>query len=261
VYAGEDNDLAIGLAVTPKTNKAVGMRATVLGFDGPVRGLDLRFGVDGRSATAFACGAGCYSATVPIEAQPRAVSVRIAGRGRAPATLRFAAPERWPAPSGLDIVRSAGSVIDSLHTLVVHSHLASDTHHAVTTLYRMVAPDRIEYHNDDGSASVIIGTRRWDRASAGARWVASQQLPALRQPAPFWTPNITDAHVLRTTRVDGRPVWVVSFLDPSTPAWFTAWVDRSTYRTLRLEMVAAAHFMHDRDGPFNAPVSVKPPGS
>jgi hypothetical protein len=54
-------------------------------------------------------------------------------------------------------------------------------------------------------------------------------------------------------------VWVVSFLDPSTPSWFTAWIDRESYRTLRLDMVATAHFMHDRAGPFNAPVRVEPP--
>jgi hypothetical protein len=52
----------------------------------------------------------------------------------------------------------------------------------------------------------------------------------------------------------------VSFFDPATPAWFTASIDRSTYRTLRLQMVAAAHFMHDVDGPFNTSVSVTPPG-
>jgi hypothetical protein len=51
----------------------------------------------------------------------------------------------------------------------------------------------------------------------------------------------------------------VSFLDPGTPAWFTAWVDKSSYRTLRLEMVAAAHFMHDRDVSFNAPIRIEPP--
>lgn len=60
-------------------------------------------------------------------------------------------------------------------------------------------------------------------------------------------------------RVDGRPVWVVSFLDATTPAWFTVWIDRSTYRTLRLEMIATAHFMHDRDGPCDAPLRVEPP--
>ena len=75
--------------------------------------------------------------------------------------------------------------------------------------------------NTDGSGSVIIGNRRWDRSGNGAKWRASPQVPALRQPAPFWPPAITNARVLRDDKVDGGPVWVVSFLDPATPAWFT----------------------------------------
>jgi hypothetical protein len=124
----------------------------------------------------------------------------------------------------------------------------------------MVAPDRLAYENDTGTRSVIIGSRRWDQ-QPGGRWVPSRQVPGIHQPAPFWPENVTNASVLGTARVDGRTAWVVSFLDPATPSWFTAWIDRKTYRTLRLDMVAVAHFMHDRDGPFNAPVSVEPPGT
>jgi len=255
IYAGQDDKLAVGLGVTPKGDDEVAMRATVIGFEGPAAGLDLRFGVDDSSAAARACGPGCYEATVSVSGQPRSFAVRI---GRPAATLRFAAPAEWPAPDGLQIVRRAEQVIDGLHSLVVHSRLASDANHEVTTVYKMVAPDRLAYRNIGGGRSVIIGKRRWDK-SPGAGWVKSQQLPPLRQPAPFWTPNVTDAHVLRTARVDGHSVWVISFVDPSTPAWFTAWIDRSTLRTLRLDMVAVAHFMHDRDGPFNAPISVDAP--
>jgi copper transport protein len=260
VFAGQDDNLAVGLALTPRSGNRVAMRATVLGFKGPEAGLHVRFAVDAQRAAADACGAGCYSATLPLAGKPHAVSVSIAGRDHPAATLRFAGPAQWPAPSGLDIVRRAERAIDALHTLVVHSRLASDAKHEVTTVYTMVSPNRLSYRNIGGGESVIIGTRRWDRAP-GADWVRSRQFPPLSQPAPFWSPTVTNAHVLRTARVDGRPVWVVSFLDPSTPAWFTAWVDRSSYRTLRLEMVATAHFMHDRDGPFNAPVRVEPPKS
>jgi copper transport protein len=256
VYAGEDDDLAVGLAVTPK-GKEVDLRATVLGFKGPVAGLDVRFGLQSRRAVARPCGAGCYSST--LTGRPQRISVRIAGPGRPPKTLSFTGPAQWPAPPGLAIVRRAEQAITSLHTLVVHSQLASDAKHSVTTLYKMVAPDRLAYVNDDGSGSVIVGNRRWDRSGRKARWTTSPQTPAISQPAPFWPPQITNVRVLRDSRVAGRPVWVVSFLDPGTPAWFTAWIDRSTYRTLRLEMVATAHFMHDSDGPFDAPLRVEPP--
>lgn len=253
VFAGQDNDLAVGLAVTPHGANAVDARATVLGFDGPVSGLQLAL----NGARASACGAGCYRAS--LAGAPKQLAVQIAGPHHPRKTLHFTGPSEWPAPPGLAIVRRAEQTINALHTLVVHSHLASDAKHAVTTTYKMVAPDRLAYVNTDGSGSVIIGNRRWDRAASGANWRASPQDPALRQPAPFWPPAITNARVLRTDRVDGRAVWVVSFLDPATPAWFTAWIDRSSYRTLRLEMVATAHFMHDRDGPFDAPLRVEPP--
>jgi copper transport protein len=256
-YAGQDNDLAVGIAVTPKRN-AVEVRARILGFKGPVAGLDVRFGLEHRQSTASSCGLGCYGATLPLAGKPRALSVRVTGQGRAPATLHFAGPAQWPAPPGLAIVRRAERTIDSLQTLVVHSRLASDAKHEVTTVYKMAAPDRLSYRNGDGSGSVIIGHTRWDTDN-GKHWVESPQDPALQQPAPFWPPAITNPRVLRTDRVDGRPVWVVSFLDAATPAWFTAWIDRSTYRTLRLQMVAVAHFMRDRDGPFDAPLSVEPP--
>jgi hypothetical protein len=54
-------------------------------------------------------------------------------------------------------------------------------------------------------------------------------------------------------------VWVVSFANPSTPAWFTAWIDRSTYRPLRLRMTAAAHFMTHDYVAFNRPLRISPP--
>jgi len=37
-----------------------------------------------------------------------------------------------------------------------------------------------------------------------------------------------------------------SFFAPAIPAWFTIDVDRRTWRTLQLEMIGAAHFMHHR---------------
>ena len=53
-------------------------------------------------------------------------------------------------------------MIGSLRTMVVHSRLASDATHEVTTTYTMQAPDRLSYHNAGGSDSIIIGNRRWD---------------------------------------------------------------------------------------------------
>jgi copper transport protein len=253
VYAGQDRDYAVGVELAPDGDGSVALRATVLGFKGPVSGLGVAFDVDGRRAAAKPCGAGCYAAAVPIDTRPRDVTVRVRDT-----MLRFAGPSEWPAPDALDIVRKAEDAITSLRTLAVRSHLASDDEHSVTTLYRMVAPNRLAYRNLGGGESVIIGDTRWDRRPGGD-WVKSKQFPPIRQPQPFWPPNVTSASVLRTTTLRGRDVVVVSFVDPATPSWFTIWVDRETFRPLQLDMVAAAHFMRDRDGPFNAPMSIDAP--
>jgi hypothetical protein len=156
-------------------------------------------------------------------------------------------------------VRRAAAKIDHLRTLVIRSRLASDAEHEVTTTYKEAAPDRLQYLNSDGSGSIIIGRRRWDRASRRGPWRESAQEPPVSEPVPFWPARFTDAHLLRLAQVDGVPVWVVSFLDPATPAWFKLWVDRRTYQTRRLEMIATAHFMRNRMDNFDTPITIEAP--
>ncbi|HET7758645.1 MAG TPA: hypothetical protein VFK62_01885, partial [Gaiellaceae bacterium] len=84
-------------------------------------------------------------------------------------------------------------------------------------------------------------------------------LPALRVPQPAWGSVATNAHVLGEGSVHGRPVWIVSFANPTTPAWFTVWIDKRTYRPLQLRMTAAAHFMFHRYLAFNQPLTITPP--
>jgi hypothetical protein len=110
-----------------------------------------------------------------------------------------------------------------------------------------------------GAAAVVIGKRRWDRIRAGESWTRSSQIPPLTVPQPSWSRRTMDARVIGRGTVDGRPVWIVSFADPTIPAWFTTWIDRSSYRTLRLRMTAAAHFMYHRYLAFNRPLKIVPP--
>ena len=264
VLAAQDRDLAVGLGITRSDDTHLALRATVLGPKGPVSNLGLNFVVDGARASHFAaasaCGRGCYQATAPAVGPIGEILLRIGTPGRSPTTLTYVSPARLPAPDASAIVHRAAAKITHLRTLVIHSRLASDPDHELTTTYREVAPNRLEYLNSDGSASIIIGRRRWDRASRDGPWRESPQNPPVREPVPFWPPRFTDAHLLRLARVHGDPVWVVSFLDPATPAWFKLWVDRRTYQTLRLEMIATAHFMRNRMDRFDAPIAVEPPG-
>ena len=57
----------------------------------------------------------------------------------------------------------------------------------------------------------------------------------------------------------GSPAVRVSFFDPATPAWFMLVLDPVTHRTLDLNMVTSAHFMHDVFRAFDStPPIVRP---
>jgi len=246
VLGGESGSRAVALAVTPGR-----LTATVLSPDGgPLSGLKVSFVAGPRVVQAHPCGAGCYSAPAP-----RASRVVVRPSGSKPVVFDLPAKPR----PGTAIVARAARVTRALKSLVYLESLRSGPKGGLLTTWELQAPDELEYRIRGGASAIVLGERRWDRDRAGAPWRRSQQLPALRVPQPAWGSRATNAYVLRDGHVDGRPVWVVSFANPSTPAWFTAWVDRSTYRPLRLHMTAAAHFMTHRYLEFDRPLAIRPP--
>jgi hypothetical protein len=248
VLAQEAGTHALALAV-----KRGLTRVSVLGAaGGGESGLKVSLQPRGGSAiTAEPCGDGCYQANVQgFPASP--VTVRLDG-----VPYRFVLP-RLPAPDATAAVARATDTWNALETLVWHERLASSPTNALHTVYTAVAPHSVGYDIAGGSSAIIIGGKRWDRSSSNAPWVESVQSPPVRQPQPFWN-EVTDAHLLGTGRIGSHPVLHVSFFDPSTPSWFEAWIDRGTGRTLRLDMIAASHFMRDLYGPFDSSVTLTPP--
>jgi hypothetical protein len=246
VVAVPSGSRAVALAVGHRR-----LTATVLAASGePLSGLRLSFVAGRRVIRARPCGKGCYSAAAPRASR---VEVRLAGSRslvfHLPATSRPAAA----------IVARAAQATRSLRTLVYVESLRSGPKGGLLTTWSLRAPDRVEYRIRGGASAVVIGERRWDRDRPGAAWHRSQQLPPLHVPQPAWGSVAANAHVLGTARVGGRPVWVVSFVNPQTPAWFTVWIDRENYRPLRLRMTAAAHFMVHRYVAFDRPLAIRPP--
>jgi hypothetical protein len=241
VFSRENGADALALAVVPHGTSVL-VQASVVGPQGTgVRGLSVSFG----SRPASACGAGCYRATLP---RPRAVDVRV---GTVHWLVPLPAP--WPPRTASALVARATHVWRSLRTLAFFDRLASDPAHVVVSTWRAVAPDRLAYRIEGGYSAVIVGGRRWDRAQGG-RWIESPQTVPVRQPVPVWQSE-TDAHVVGATAT----TWRITFFDPRTPAWFAISADKRTLRTLDLRMTTAAHFMHERYGPFDAPLDVVPP--
>lgn len=247
VLAAESGSRAVALAAGDGR-----LTATVLGSDGsPESGLRLAFRVAGKEIPAKACGDGCYTAPAP---RPAHVDV-VLGRG-SPVSFDIPSDAR---PAGA-IVARATRVFRRLRSLVYVESLRSSPKPGLVTTWKMQAPDRVSFRIRDGASAVVIGNHRWDRAKAGAPWKESEQAPKLSVPSPTWGNLTVNAHVLGAGRVNGRAVWIVSFVNPSIPAWFTAWIDRRSYRTLQLRMTAASHFMFHRYLEFDRPLGIRPPG-
>jgi hypothetical protein len=254
VLAREAGTRAVALAVERGAQRR--LTATVLGSSGGGEsGLRVSFRLGpggGPSLPARPCGPGCYSARFPANAALSRVQVLLAGSRvtfRVPATLTRAGA----------IVRRAGRVFRGLKSLVYLESLRSGPTGGIVTTWRLEAPDSLTYRIHGGAAAVVIGRTRWDRDEPGGPWRRSAQLPQLSVPQPTWGDVAIDAHAIGSARVDGRPVWVVTFVNPTTPAWFTAWIDQRSYRTLRLRMTAAAHFMFHRYESFDEPLRIRPP--
>jgi copper transport protein len=263
VSAREDEDLAVGFAARPAGAGRIGVTATVIDQNGNgANGLDVFVRLrSNRTAggNAVACGPGCYRAHVAVAGRPGAAVLTIRRPDGRTASLLFLFPSRWPPPSATRIARRATRVFRDLGTVTIDERLSSGGEHTTSTTWRLEAPNRLSYVIRDGSRAVIIGDRRWDR-EPGRQWVESPQTP-LRQPTPTWGEAPSEAALLGSGTVGGRPVWRVSFVDPSVPAWYTASIDKQTYRTLALQMTAPAHFMRHAYSGFDEPVSIQPPES
>lgn len=257
VLARESRELAVALAVRP--GRPLRLTATILGPSGKgVDGLDVELvaiaGTHGASDAAHVCGPGCYAATLPLAAPERfAVNIGGAGPFRSVA-FPLAAP--WPPQAGAAFLSRATKAFRALRTAVFTERLASGPAHAISTTWKLEAPNRLQYEIRGGAGGIVIGETRWDRPAPGAPWKRSKTR-VLPQPFVPWGSRVANAHVLHETP---RRV-TLSWLDPGVPSWFTATFDRRTALPVELRMTAAAHFMRHRYLAFDRDVRIEPPPS
>jgi copper transport protein len=248
VLATELGDRGLGLALLGDGR----LQATVLDPDRRgVDGLDVAFRGGGRTIAATTCGPGCYRSAEGVAG--RNVGVLIGGRRVA----LFALPARTVPATAL--VRRSRAAYTALRSVVIHERLASSPRERISTTWRMAAPNRLAYVSSSGASAVVIGARRWDRNGRGP-WVVSQQTP-LQVPSPWWGPQPIDARAIGWTTVDGRRARVVTFFDPSLPAWFEAAIEPRSALPLTLRMTTGAHFMQHRYTDFNRPLRIVAPPS
>jgi len=235
VQAGEMGDWGVALAVRPP-----GEEVTVLGPDGTgVNGLS----VEVNGVRARPCGNGCYGAFAPLH---RIATVVIGGR-----RLAFSIPAH-PRPAAALVARATRN-FRALRSVDYVERLASSPRNRVVADFTLERPNRLEYRIRGGASGIVIGSRRWDRSGKG-RWLPSPQEPT-PQPEPIWAGHVTNAFLLETTPSS----YLVSFVKPLGPTWFTLRLNRHTLMPSDMHMTTAAHFMTQRYTSFNAPRKIRVP--
>ncbi|TML67812.1 MAG: hypothetical protein E6G14_11405 [Actinobacteria bacterium] len=263
VIAREADDLAVGMAAKSAGARVV-LTFTVIAPNGNgANGLQLDTQLAGSAGTspkvsAAVCGPGCYQLKPPPVGAPRAALVTLRRLGHPPIQLRFRLPNAWPPVSATAIAQRATQVFRNLRSVVYDERLASSPTQVVSSTWTLEAPNRFSYTIPGGSQAIIIGAHRWDR-DPGKPWQKSSIGFGQHHPEPFWGNAPTKASLLGSAVVHGRPVWIVTFLQPSFPGWFTLWVDKASYHTLELRMVAQVHFMHHLYRDFNRAAGIRPP--
>jgi hypothetical protein len=230
------------------------LTATIVGPDNTgVDDLQLNFRVVGTEGATLepgnSCGAGCYRAVSTFVGTPTGVTINFAGETAA--AVKFSLPPRWT--QARKLISRATATFRGLHSVSYRESLASSPQTKITSLWKQVAPDRLQYTVRGGASGILIGGVRWDKTSPGAAWTRSafQPIPA---PAPIWPKRPSNVNLLDS----GKNGYTLSLLDRSIPAWFTIRFDPKL-RPQTLQMTAAAHFMRHRYLSFNKPLVIKAP--
>ena len=122
----------------------------------------------------------------------------------------------------------------------------------MNALWRLESPNRLAYQIPGGAEGIVIGDRRWDRTTPDGRGRSRSRRSCLSRDALVRDRNV---HVVASD-ADTK---TLTFLDPTTPAFFDVTVDTKSLLPRTVHMTAASHFMVDRYVRFNAPRAICPP--
>jgi hypothetical protein len=251
--AQQDGNRAVALSLQ-RAGRGARARVTVLGpSGGGLAGLAVTVG----GVRAIACGRGCYRARVPRVAGSVAVVVR--GPGARTSRTTFALPRAWPV-AATAVLERVERTLRASQSVVYREHLASAPGHAIISLWRVVAPNRLAYTVDNGSAGIVIGAHRWDRDTAGSPWLRSPQDP-LDLPAVPWGAHVQNVFLLDPPAGQRRTAIRFALFDPATPAWYEVTVAARNDRIRSVAMTAASHFMRDDYLGYDSAPSIRPPAS
>ena len=258
----------LGVTVAPPRPGEVTVLVQVLGAAPGDAVRDMRLVASGPGGaeirtTLDGCGEDCWRGEADLQPRGR-WDLEVIGRSnRGP--LRAAMETSLPAPDGRPDFDRLITAMSSLESAVVEEELRNSLEEPVIgSEYRFVAPDRMRWDVAGGASRVAIGETGYLRPDADTPW---DRYPwpgeGFGWPSDFYANFLTDVRAVRVVDADasvaGRAATELTFVQPTYPAWYRAWVDRETSRLLRLEMRAERHVMNQVYGPYDVPLEVEAP--
>ena len=251
MLARSDGDVLFGLAVRPGGPVDL---VLLSGHAGPVAADDVRVTVDTGEVVPSSCGTGCFRIEhAALAGKPTALSVEVVQHGAPAATAAFSLPAE-PPPPGDELLAAVEETMGSLRSLQIEQSLSAHTG-TFRTSFVFQAPDRARFEASDGSASVLIGKRRWDLRDGG--WLPAE-FPGVQVPTYFWG-GATHPRVLGETTVAGEPGQILSLFSAAGGPWWFRLVVAEDGRVLEAEMLGPDHVMLERYAGLNEPVTIEPP--
>lgn len=251
--AGQAGSTLVAAWVRLESDGATGTIRTFDRAGAPVN-RELKLGDELRTTS---CGVGCRRFKVDGSTES------IAGELTETEVLhRFSLPVRWRERSTREarqLIRETQARMQALRSLRADEKIAVSSTVGTQTAFESLSPNRLSFTASTGAAGVIIGSRRWSKASRSAPWEGPEvDAERYRTKDSFdWVANAQFAWLLENSK-DSREV-VVALMNPAEPVWYELQIDRASGLVTQEKMTSPGHFMSTRYFDFNRPIEISPP--
>jgi hypothetical protein len=177
--------------------------------------------------------------------------------GGAPATATFAL--QLPTGGATALLAGADAAMSRLASLRERQSIGAGGP-AITTTYEWAAPDRTRQVSDNGSETIVVGTRRFDRSGNG-QWLESSwpEQGGYRWPQFTFAKTAAEVTLLGREPVDGVDCWVITFRDTTADARLTLWIGVEDSLIRQQRMFAIGHYMQSRFFDYDVPIAIDVP--
>lgn len=162
-------------------------------------------------------------------------------------------------PQALALLKRAEQEVSKVTAWREVEHFSAGDGYVVTREYGFVPPDRLEYRTSEGTEGKILGKRSYARDKGGKWNISERPEPVeIRFRFPLAT-GIVGARLGAKAELNGRPMQIVTFSDPTGVVRFAVWIDAATARPARLFMDGEAHHMAVSLLGYNEKLTISPP--